>query len=374
MKRFLSLLFVASLFLAGRVVADTSVLAKTVKGSPEIGQIDVLGFAPGGVLLIGDGSKQQVVAVNTGDVKKSGGKIKPVTGFKSELASRLGVKAGEVEIIDMVVNSASEKVYFAVRKQDDKSYVIVRIGSKGAMELVSLKNVEYAKVPLPKGEKAPVTKITDVAWAGGRLVAAARCNEEFASKIFATNGALSHGKKEQIYSAETYHVAHGRWETKAPMSTLIPYEEDGKHYIVGAFTCTPVVKYPLDDLKPGAKIKGISMIELGNGNRPLDMFAYEKGGKGSVLANTFRVHHKRHAFGPSPYWAARFDEDLLAGSKVNKEATRRLKGRTFELATDKIELVEDFHGVVQMDRLNKTHAVGLRQSGKDVDLVLVALP
>ena len=28
-------------------------------------------------------------------------------------------------------------------------------------------------------------------------------------------------------SAETYHVAHGRWETKAPMSVLIPFKEGG---------------------------------------------------------------------------------------------------------------------------------------------------
>lgn len=373
MKRLFSLLLAVPVLLLGQVASFADVLSKTVKGTPKIVRMDVISFAPGGVLLIGDGSGQQVVAVATGDDDRGNSAVPEIKGFEKELAGRLGVAAGDIEVVDMAVNPASGKVYFAVRKQDDKSYVIVRLGSTGNMELFSLKYVNHARVPLPKGEKAPVNRITDVAWAGGRLVAAARCNEEFASKIFATRGALNHNEQGQIYSAETFHVAHGRWETKAPMSVLIPYEEDGKHYIVGAFSCTPVVKYPLDALQPGAKIKGISMIELGSGNRPLDMFAYEKGGKGSVIANTFRFHHKKRPFGPSPYWAARFDDGLLADKEqVNEKAVRRIKGST--PSTERIELVEDYHGIVQMDRLNDTHAVGLREAKGGTDLVLVALP
>ncbi len=373
MKKLFSLLVGVAVLTAGQAVADSKGLAKTTKGSPEIGRIDVLSFAPGGVLLIGDGAKRQVVAVDTKDTNGSTESFKTIPHLNKELAGRLGVKAGDIEVIDMVVNPDSGKLYLSVRKQDDKTYVLVRIDSKGEISPVSLKSVDYAAIPLPQGEKTPVNTITDLAWVGDRLVAAARCNEEFASKIFATRGALSHGQVGQIYSAETFHVAHGRWETKAPMSVLIPYEEDGKPYIVGAFSCTPVVKYPLDALQPGAKIKGISMIELGSGNRPLDMFSYDKGGKGSVIANTFRFHHSRRPFGPSPYWAARFDKDLLANNEAtNKEAVRRLKGN--DPATDRIQLVEDFHGIVQMDRLNDTHAIGLKEAGEDVDLVLVALP
>ena len=84
-----------------------------------------------------------------------------------------------------------------------------------------------------------------------RIVAAGRSNEEFASKIFSIAAPLSHAQKTSSFSAETYHVAHGRWETKAPMSVVIPLKEDGKTYVVGAFSCTPVVKYPIDALQPG---------------------------------------------------------------------------------------------------------------------------
>ena len=42
----------------------------------------------------------------------------------------------------------------------------------------------------------------------------------------------------RAYSAETYHVAHGKWETKAPITSFVPLEENGKHYVVGSFACT----------------------------------------------------------------------------------------------------------------------------------------
>lgn len=354
--------------LAGKVIQ------KSITGSPAIGRIDVLSFAPGGVLLIGDGSKQQIIAVETGKSGKHTGTLVDIKGFTGKIAGKLGVSQKDVEVIDLAVNPDSGTLFVAVRKQDDKSYLILEVATDGSISHFQLKNVRHARVALPAGDKAPVSKITDVAWAGNRLVAAARCSEIFSSKIFSTEGALVHNQAGQLFSAETYHVAHKKWETKAPMSVLIPYEEDGKHYIVGAFSCTPVVKYPIDDLKPGAKIKGISMIELGSGNRPLDMFAYQQGGKASVLANTYRFHHAKRPFGPSPYWAVRFDQDVLAANdKVNEKAFRRPTGK--QAAVDTMEMVDAYHGVVQMDRLNDKTAIALRTAAdKEFDLIKIPLP
>ena len=344
------------------------VLDQPATGQPSIGSIEVLSFAPDGVLLIGDGKNRQVVAVATGDVKKLNGDYAKVEGFASEIAGRLGAKTGDVEIMDIAVNPKSRRLYAAVRKQDDKSYLVVTLAPGGKIEHFAFDKVEYAAVPLPKG----VGRVTDVVWAGNRLVAAARANEEFASKIYAVDGPLQHNRAGQLYSAETYHVSHRRWETKAPMSVMIPYEEDGKHYIVGAFSCTPVVKYPIDAIKPGAKIKGISMIELGSGNRPLDMFGYKKDGKSSVLTNTFRFHHSRRPYGPSPHLAFRFDEALLGAENINEKAIHRTRDKEVE---GKIDIAETFHGVVQMDQLDEKSALALKETnGKDLDLVTIALP
>lgn len=373
MKTFSFAVFLSACLALSTPVSAVQVIGKAITGTPKIFRVDVISFAPGGILLIGDGGGRQILAIDTADDGKPAKVFKGIPGFAGELAGRLGVGQKEIELIDMAVNPESGRLYVVARRQDTRAQVFVTVSPNGKIGHFELKNLRHAVIPLPKGDKAPVSLITDLAWAGDRLVAAARCNEEFKSKIFATDGALFHGQAGKMTTAETYHVSHRKWETRAPMSVLIPFEENGEHYVIGAFSCTPVVKYPVSDIKPGGKVKGISMIELGSGNRPLDMFAYSKAGKTSVLANTFRFHHERRPFGPSPYWATRFDRDLLAGNDaVNEKAVRRLAGS--KPATDRIEMVDSFHGVIQMDRLNDDTALAWRKTDSDVDLVILPLP
>jgi hypothetical protein len=343
------------------------------KGKVELKSIDVLGFGPDGVLLIGDGRSAAIFAVKTGEAK-SGGKV-PATIAKvdAKLAAAVGAPPTGIEIADLAVNPVSGTVYFAVRKQDDKTPIVLTLNSAGDVGLADLDNVEYVRVALPT-EGAPIGKITDVAWTDGKLLAAAAASEEFASKIFIAPTPLKHDAVGELHSAETYHVQHHKWETKSPMTTIMPFTEGGKTYLAGAFACTPVVKYSLDSLAPEAKVKGTSVLELGSGNRPQDMFTYTKDGKEFVLANTFRFHHERKPMGPSPYWTVRFDRDLLGEEEnVNEKALFRLKGD--KPASDKVVMVDAYHGVVQMDRLGETEAVVLKQNAdKSYDLAVLALP
>lgn len=348
------------------------VIQKSAQGQPEIKTINAISFAPQGVLLVGDGRGSQIVAIETGDAEKAGGLKKKIENIDAQLAGRIGTTAKGIEILDMAVNPASGKAYFAVRKQDDKTHLIFTVDGEGAIAELELDNVTYAQIPLSAG-KSGISLITDVAWAEDRVIAAGRSSETFASKIFSIYAPLEHNTKGNVYSAETYHVSHRRWETKAPMSVVIPLKENDQTYVVGAFSCTPVVKYPLDAIQPDAKIKGRSMIELGSGNRPLDMFIYEKGGKTYVLSNTYRFHHERKPFGPSPYWTVKFEQSLLLGDEnVNEEAVRRLKG--YEPITDRIQMVEAYHGVMQMDRLDKDRALVIRSTESGLDLEPLPLP
>jgi len=367
--RTLSLLVLAT---ATAFAKPSTVLNKTTNGNPTLKTIDVISFAPEGVLLIGDGQGSQVVAVRTGDLASAKPLAKAIPAIDAKLAGVIGAKADGIEILDLAVNPASGKAYFAIRKQDDKRYLILTVDGNGKIAEFSLDKVEFARISLAGG-KSTINRVTDVAWADTQLVAAGRSADQFASKIFAIETPLSHEAKGNVYSAETYHVQHRRWETKAPMSVLVPYRENDRQYVIGAFSCTPVVKYPLDALKPDAKVKGSSVLELGSGNRPLDMFTYEKNGKPYVLANTFRFHHKRKAFGPSPYWTVKFEQGILSEKeKVNEKALWRLKG--YDPATDRVEMVEAFHGVRQMDKLGKGHALVLKEEKVGLGLLPLELP
>ncbi len=355
--------------------ADSVVFKSTAQGKPDLKSIDVLGFAPEGVLLIGDGRGSQVIAVETNDATWQGGLETKIENIAARLAERLGAAADGIEMIDVATNPASGTVYIAVRKQDDKAYAILTVNKAGKIGELELDNVKYARAALDGGT-SPVTKVTDVAWADDRVLASGRAAETFASKIFSIAAPLKHDDQGQIYSAETYHVSHGKWETNAPMSVMIPFRENDQTYVIGAFSCTPIVKYPVSAVQPGAQVKGTSVLELGSGNRPIDMFVYEKDGSVWVLSNTFRFHHDRRPVGPSPYWTVKFKQGILAEAEaVNEKALRRVKGdpavSTPELG---VIVVDSFHGVMQMDKLDDQRAIVLREGKEGVDLEPLPLP
>lgn len=369
------LAFAAVLLLAGPADA-AGIIATSARGTPPLKSIDVLEFAPDGTLLLGDSRGGAIVAVAL-DAAATGpaSTTTPagVAGIDAKLAAAAGLATDGLEIRDLAVHPQSQTIVIAALRQADKAPLLFSLQAEGVVRLVDLTDVTYARVALPDSGGG-ARRLTDIAWAGDRLIAAAATAEEFASKIFVCPAPLEHDAEGTFHAAETFHVAHNRWETKAPMSVLMPYEHGGRRFIVGAFACTPIVRYPLDALAPDATVKGSSVLELGSGNRPLDMFTYEKDGRGYVLVSTFRFHHERKPFGPSPYWTVRFERSLLdEQDALNEQALRRLKGD--RPASDRVRMVESFHGVVQMDRLGAEQVAVLREAaGGGYDLDVLPLP
>src|SRR5262249_9159984 len=96
-------------------------------------------------------------------------------------------------------------------------------------------------------------------------------------------------------------------------------------------------------LKPGEKVKGTTIAELGSGNSPLDMIAYEKGGKAYFLiANDRRGVMKATADGIDKIEA--FVKPAKAGEGV------------------KYDTIDSLKGVKQLAKLDKEHALVLRQA------------
>lgn len=347
-----------------------------VVGDPGIKSIEAIAFGPDGLLLIGDGKGAQVVAVETGDLKAIKWTKTEIANIKDLLAGRLGTTATGIDILKMAVNPASHKVYIAVRKLQAKQEIIVVLDGDGKVSEFPLEKVKHTRFALNPGEKSKVTLVTDVTWTGDRILVAAQANETFGSKLFSIR---LDSPEAVCFSTETFHVAHNAWETKAPIRTLIPYVEGGKKYVVGAFTCTPIVRYNIDDLKPNGQVKGESVIELGYGNHPRDMFTYEKDGKNFILMSTMRMagFQKKDPVRPSAYWTVKVDQAVLAETeKINQKAlTRTAKGKASESKTELAVPVPTFDGVMHMDRLDATRAVVIRVDDKEaIDLAVLPLP
>lgn len=359
-----------SVSLASLVLLGLATLVQAEQGNPKMQAIEAIAFGPDGLLLIGGGPR--VVTVETGDTK-------PMTWSKTEipnidqlLAGKLGLTAKDIEIRRLVVNPASGKAYVALQSLKTKANILVTIDGAGNVAEFPLDNVKYTSYALAT-PKVAITKVTDIAWAGGKIVVATQASDKFtASRVFTINPSAKDGSSTQI-STKTFHVGHNKWETHAPLRALMPYFENGKSSVVGSFTCTPIVRYDLEDAKNDDQVTGRSVLELGTGNTPRSMFSYERDGKKYLLVSVGR-NNKQPAFGfPSAYWVARVDADLLKETtNINEKAPWRIGGTN--KAGDRVQVAKEYFGVQQMDRLDATRALAIIETKGELTLRALPLP
>ena len=321
-----------------------------------------------GLLIVAenDGSLVAVDTLHTGKFTT----VKPIANLGAKVASALGTTADKVMINDLKANPETGTVYISVRRSDGIS-TILTLDATGKLATLNTAKLNWVRVKL--ADKLRISRISAIGLAGNRVLAAGQSNDAFRSKIFSISTPIEHGSTANIYSTDTYHVAHGRWETKAPIQSFILTQEAGKPYLVGSFACTPIAKFPLTNLKDGAQVKGTSVLELGSGNRPLDMFTYRSGGKQWVVTHSMRFH-KLFDYTPSKYWAARVDMKIItaSGEKTNKAATRRNK--TIAKDPQGVEIIDALHGAVQVDAYGKQQAILLREANGKLNLEIVKLP
>ena len=338
--------------------------ASLKKGTPDLKSAGALAFGPEGILFVGDTKGGALFAIDTGDrapaAKKHAVEVKDLG---AKVAATLGTDPKQVAVNDMAVNPLSGNVYLSVARGrgPDAAPVLVRIHADGKLEDVSLENVRFAKTDLPNvptNSRQRAEAITDVAFADGRVFIAGLSNEEFSSRLIAIPFPFS-TEAFDAAAIEIYHGAHGRFETKSPIRTFVTYRINNEPYMLAAYQCTPLVKLPVADLKAGAHVKGTTIAELGNRNRPLDMIVYQKGGKDYLLmTNNSRGVMKIPTEG--------------AGS-AESITQHVLNGGTKGLGYEKIANIK---GAVQMDQLDNHHAVLLVQENPNgaIDLKTIELP
>jgi hypothetical protein len=324
-----------------------------------------LAFGPDGILFVGDSLGASIVALDTGDKasKKSAAAVE-IKGLNEKIAAALGTTADQIMINDVIVNPASKNIYVSVSRGrgPEATPVILRADSAGKLTEVSLDNIRHAKVALPnapdenakdqRGGSRRLESITDLAYVDGKVFVAGLSNEEFSSTLRAIPYPFRDPDKGA--GIEIFHGAHGRFETNAPVRTFVPYDIAGQKHILAAYTCTPLVRIPVSELKAGAKVKGTTIAELGNRNRPLDMIVYKKdGGQYILMANSSRGVMKLPAEGLEKY------EGIVA--RTEKQGVP-------------YETIATLKGVQQLDKLDDSRAVLLTDESGTLDLRTISLP
>jgi len=262
-------------------------------GKADLKSAGPMAFGPDGVLFIGDSMGAQIFAIDTEDrAANASGAALDVKGIDAKIAAALGTIAEQISIKAIAVNPISKRVYVSVSrgKGADAIPVVLRLDSAGKISELRLDNVKFSSTALPNpAERANqrMDTITEVRYMSGKVLVAGLSNEEFQSNMRSIPYPFETVDKGA--SIEMYHGSHGRFETNSPVRTFVPYSINNQQYILAAYTCTPLVKIPVSELKSGAKVKGTTIAELGAGNRPIDMIAYQKGGHEYILmANSNR--------------------------------------------------------------------------------------
>jgi hypothetical protein len=338
-------------------------------GKVQLHSATSLAFGPDGILFVADSMGGNVVALDTNDRMAPHAAMKiDVQGVDAKIASLLGTTPDQIMVNDLAVNPISKNAYLAVSRGrgPDAVPVIVKVDATGKLSELSLDNIKHSTVALsdapasdPSARQNPrLQTVTDMDYTNGKLYVSGLSSEEWASALRAIPFPFT--KADKGTNIQIWHASHGRFETNAPVRTFVPYTISGQPYILAAYTCTPLVKIPLSDLKPGAQIKPVTIADVGAGNQPLDMVPYNKGGHDYILiSNSRRGVMKMDAANMASYKAV--------NSPEQPNPPNYIFGMPYQT-------MDNLKGVEQLAQVDATSAMILSKPGDSQNLTTIALP
>jgi hypothetical protein len=326
--------------------------------------IGTISFGSNGVLYAADPLGATIFALEVTPLPSTTPGTKDIDGLGEQIAAAMGTAASEITITDLAVEPSTRNSFIAVMRGTGANAkpALAQVDGSGRVRVVMLDNVKFSSVELPNPPAANTTSrnnprtqsITDMALVDGKLWVAGLSNEEFASKLWAIPYPFQSADKGT--SVEIYHGNHGAIETRSPVHAFVPFTVAGEPHIIAGYLCTPLVKFPVKALAPGAKVTGTTIGELGAGNRPIDMIAYRKDGKDFILmSNTTR--------GVMKITTDQFATATPINSRIGGTA-----GVPFET-------IASLTGITQLDLLDATHSVVISgTAGGPLSLRTVVLP
>ena len=125
--------------------------------------------------------------------------------------------------------------------------------------------------------------------------------------------------------------------------------------LLAGYGCAPIALFNRSDLQPGKHVRGMTVAELGGGNRPVDMIQLERDGQSVVIiANSDRTLMRMKL------------SDLASA----KSLTTGVEGMYEASGVPYVSIAEV--GVLQLDDLNGGFAIAVQRDVRTGSLNLVS--
>ncbi len=262
-----------------------------------------LTFSDDGVLFVGDNHNGAIYAFEI-PAEQQGGQTVPrsIRNVDAKISEILGVRVGALEINDLAVHPISNEIYISVTRIESfaSQPAIVKISVDHDISLLDTSSLAFQKQDLTEfpdghvtfqvrgaGGDGPLQRdlakgavavrslaIMDLEYHEGELFVAGVAYDNFQSSL--RRMPYPFDGTQGVTSVEMYHITHDQYESRAPIRAMSVQEVDGRAQLVAAYTCSPLVLVPLDELTDGAKISASTIMDMGNG-QPLDMVPFQMG-------------------------------------------------------------------------------------------------
>ncbi|MEM1348485.1 MAG: hypothetical protein AAGI01_08025, partial [Myxococcota bacterium] len=272
---------------------------------PEIGpfaNITAITFDPEGALYVADSDSGEVTAIDVSQEIESGEMVAyNLQNLDATLSELLGAPSADLRVKDLAVHPQSNEAFLAVSRLHDGEYAsgIVIVNQAGQARLLD-EPATGARLTIPFAPTDDFTfygefpsrdlSFTDLEVHNGRLFVAGMSNADFASTLWTSE--LPLGGEPTVTTTEIYHAIHGQMETRAPIRALTIANLGGVDHVVAAYTCTPLVVFPVDELLSGGAVTGKTVGELGYGNTPGDMVSIQIMGQDGSPLDAIYIQNK----------------------------------------------------------------------------------
>lgn len=268
----------SSYYLLSLLLLGATIVAKAQ--TPQ--SASVLEFDDQQTLFIGDSYGGYIHAYELNEPAKKEMVAYNLRNLDSKVAKALGTTTDKIKITDLAVNPVSKNAFISIHKIVGDKYmpVIVKVTPEGQVFNFNLKKNKSTRFKVNDTYQTDLTfwksiplmslTFTDLDYHQGKLYVAGLSNADFDASLRVIDFPFQKSQQHTT-TVEIFHTVHNQQETRSPIQTLEIINIKGEEYILAVYTCTPMVLFPLKDIKDGAHLTGKVIAELGYGNAPIDV-------------------------------------------------------------------------------------------------------